>query len=310
MTGAQGIEKEILYIVTEADDGRLVKHIAKGRMGLSHKQFTSAKFREGGVTLDGRRALASDIVRAGQRLVVRLREDGTTHAHVDKPVDIVYEDEDIFVVNKPAPLPTQSSDRQTGDTLEARMLPLLGGRAFRPTNRLDKGTSGLMVVSRHPQAQAVLQKQLHTPSFVREYLAVVEGTLSPAEGLIDAPIGKADGPTVRREVRPDGKEARTHYRVVEISGKRSLVHLKLDTGRTHQIRVHMAHMGCPVYGDFLYGTERDDLPGRFALHSAFVSFVHPESGKTLSFECPLPAALADLLRPESAKETERSESNR
>ncbi|MDO4741119.1 MAG: pseudouridine synthase, partial [Eubacteriales bacterium] len=193
-----GIEKEIEYIITQADDGRLVKHIAKGRMGLSHRQFTSAKFREGGVTLDGRRAIASDVVRAGQRLVVRLREDGSAHAHVDKPVEILYEDEDIFVVNKPAPLPTQSSERQTGDTLEARMLPLLGGRAFRPTNRLDKGTSGLMLAAKHPLAQAQLQKQLHTPSFVREYLAILEGELSPAAGVVDAPIGKADGATVRR----------------------------------------------------------------------------------------------------------------
>jgi len=288
------IEKEIAYIITPADDGRLVKHIAKGRMGLSHRQFTSAKFRENGVTLDGCRALASDVVRQGQTLVVRLREDGSSHAHVDKPVDIVFEDDDLFVVNKPAPLPTQSSERQTGDTLEARMLPLLNGRAFRPTNRLDKGTSGLMLVAKHPLSQALLQKQLHTPCFVREYLAVVEGVPSPAEGVVDAPIGKADGATVRREVRPDGKEARTHYRVLETHGALSLVRLRLETGRTHQIRVHMAHLGCPVYGDFLYGVERGDLPGRFALHSAFVSFVHPLFGQTLCFEQPLPSELRAL----------------
>ena len=296
MTDMNPIEKEIEYIITQADDGRLVKHIAKGRMGLSHKQFTSAKFRENGVTLDGVRAIATDVVRAGQTLIVRLREDGSVHSHVDKPVDILYEDEDIFVVNKPAPLPTQSSERQTGDTLEARMLPLLGGRAFRPTNRLDKGTSGLMLVAKHPQSQAILQKQLHTPSFVREYLALVESVPVPAEGTVDAPIGKADGATVRREVRSDGKEARTHYRVLETCGPLSLVRLRLETGRTHQIRVHMAHMGCPVYGDFLYGAEQPDLPGRFALHSAFVSFVHPVTGETLSFEQPLPPELTQLLK--------------
>ena len=299
-----GIEKEIVYTITEADEGRLVKHIAKGRMGLSHRQFTSAKFRDGGVTLDGQRAIASDSVHVGQVLMVRLREDGSAHAHVDKPVDIVYEDEDIFVVNKPAPLPTQSSERQTGDTLEARMLPLLGGRAFRPTNRLDKGTSGLMLVAKHPLSQAVLQKQLHTPSFVREYLAIVEGVPSPEKGVVDAPIGKADGATVRREVRADGKEARTHYEVKAVHGGLSLVRLRLETGRTHQIRVHMAHMGCPVYGDFLYGTERDDLPGRFALHSAFVSFVHPASSQTLCFEQPLPEELASLLSGEPKADAE------
>lgn len=301
MTSIPEIEKEIIYIVTQADDGRMVKHIAKGRMGLSHKQFTSAKFRENGVTVDGERALATDIVREGQTIIVRLREMGSTHAHVEKPVDIVYEDEDIFVVNKPAPLPTQSSERQRGDTLEARMLPMLGGRSFRPTNRLDKGTSGLMLVAKHAQAQAILQKQLHSPSFVREYLAVVEGIPVPSEGVIDAPIGKADGPTVKREVRADGKESRTHYRTLETQNGLSLVRLRLDTGRTHQIRVHMAHIGCPVFGDFLYGTESERLPGRFALHSAFVSFVHPVTGEVLSFEQPLPAELSALIGQKDVK---------
>lgn len=291
------IEKEIVYIVTEADGGRMLKHIAKGRMGLSHKQFTSAKFRENGVTVDGVRALATDIVQPGQTIIVRLREPGTAHTQVEKPVDIVYEDEDLFVVNKPAPLPTQSSERQTGDTLEARMLSLLGGRAFRPVNRLDKGTSGLMIVARHPQAQAALQKQLHTPAFVREYLAVVEGTPCPLDGVIDAPIGKADGATVRREVRTDGKPARTHYALQKAQGGRSLIRLRLETGRTHQIRVHMAHIGCPVCGDFLYGAELAELPGRFALHSAEIAFVHPVTGQTMHFARALGPELAALMEP-------------
>lgn len=289
-------EKQIIYVATAADDGRLVKQIAKTSMGLSHKQFTSAKFRENGVTLDGKKALATDAVRAGQTLVVRLREPGSNgKTQLDLPVEILYEDDDLFVVCKSAPLPTQSSLRQTGDTLEARMLPLLGGRAFRPVNRLDKGTSGLMLVAKHAQAQALLQKQLHTPSFVREYLAIVEGTPCPHEGIVDAPIAKADGATVRRQVRPDGKDARTHYCVLEEHSGLSLVRLHLETGRTHQIRVHMAHMGCPVYGDFLYGTERENLPGRFALHSALVSFFHPITGEKLRFESALPPELERLL---------------
>ncbi len=295
------IEKEIIYIVTQADAGRMVKHIAKGRMGLSHKQFTSAKFRENGVTVDGKRALATDTVQEGQTLIVRLREDGSVHTHVDKPVDIVYEDEDLFVVNKPAPLPTQSSERQTGDTLEARMLPLLGGRAFRPVNRLDKGTSGLMLVAKHPQSQAILQKTLHSDDFVREYLAIVEGNLPEPAGIIDAPIAKADGATVRREVRPDGKLARTRYHVEAQCGRLSLVRLRLETGRTHQIRVHMAHMHCPVYGDFLYGAEREDLPGRFALHSAMVEFIHPMTGERMRFSAELPNEMRAILEKNTAE---------
>ena len=289
------IEKEIVYIIQPRDEGRLVKAVARDRMGLSHRQFASAKFREGGVTLDGGRALASDRVRAGQRLAVRLREEGFSHEARAGEVAVVYEDEDILVVDKPAPLPTQSSERQTGDTLEARMAALLGGRAFRPVNRLDKGTSGLMVVAKHAQAQSILQSQLHTPLFARGYLAVVEGAPRPPEGIVDAPIAKADGPTVRREVRADGKPSRTRYRTVRSRGGLSLVRLDLETGRTHQIRVHMAHIGCPVAGDFLYGRERADLPGRFALHSAFLTLRLPSTGEERSFASPLPEDLARLV---------------
>ena len=125
--------------------------------------------------------------------------------HPAGAVNIVYEDEDLFVVDKCAPLPCQSSARQTGDTLEARMRAQMPGWTFRPVNRLDKGTSGLMVVARHAHAQDALQRDLHTDDFVREYLAVVEGAPQAEEGWIDAPIRKAAGATIRREVGEGGQ---------------------------------------------------------------------------------------------------------
>jgi 23S rRNA pseudouridine1911/1915/1917 synthase len=130
----------------------------------------------------------------------------------------------------------------------------------------------------------------------RRILAVVDGILPQEEGVIDLPIAKADGATVRREVREDGKEARTFYKVIR-KGERSLVRLRLDTGRTHQIRVHMAHLGCPVTGDFLYGTELPQkLPGRFALHSAMIRLRHPVTGEWMTVESKLPQGLEDLLQ--------------
>ena len=153
-----------------------------------------------------------------------------------------------------------------------------------------------MVAAKHAHSQMLLSRQLHTPEFAREYLAVTDGVPAKPEGVIDAPIGKADGATVRREVRADGKPSRTAYRTLEAGNGRALLRLKLDTGRTHQIRVHLSHIGCPVFGDFLYGTERPDaLPGRFALHSAYVRFLHPLTGQALEFESPLPGALRALL---------------
>ena len=113
--------------------------------------------------------------------------------------------------------------------------------------------------------------------------------------MIDLPIAKAEGATIRREVRADGKPARTHYRLLETRGGRSLLRLRLDTGRTHQIRVHLSALGCPVAGDFLYGTELDDLPGRFALHSALVRLRHPVTGEWIERESPLPPELSALM---------------
>ena len=203
------------------------------------------------------------------------------------------------MIDKPAPLSTQSSPRQPDNTLENRLAWRyrdVPGFVFRPVNRLDKGTSGLMVAAKHAHSQMLLSRQLHTPEFAREYLAVTDGVPAEPEGVIDAPIGKADGATVRREVRADGKPSRTAYRTLEAGNGRALLRLKLDTGRTHQIRVHLSHIGCPVFGDFLYGTERPDaLPGRFALHSAYVRFLHPLTGQALEFESPLPGALRALL---------------
>ena len=152
-----------------------------------------------------------------------------------------------------------------------------------------------MVAAKHPHAQEVLKNQLHTEDFRREYLAVCEGVPSPAEGTVDAPLGPKPGSLVEQWVTPEGKSARTHYRVLEVNKGRALLHLKLDTGRTHQIRVHMAHLGRPLTGDFLYGTEDHDLIPRPALHSAFLSFRHPVSGEKLNFSLPLPGDMARLL---------------
>ena len=117
----------------------------------------------------------------------------------------------------------------------------------------------------------------------------------PEEGVVDAPIAKVEEASIRRVVCPDGKPSITHYRVVEKGTQRTLVHLRLETGRTHQIRVHMSHMGCPVAGDFLYGTELEELPGRFALHSAGLKLQHPVTGKVLNIASPLPEELRALL---------------
>ena len=290
---------EYSLVIPEALDGKLVRHAAMQGLRLSSGQYKRAKF-HGSVLLDDQPAMADAHVHTGQELCIFIPEkENTKPEAVQIPLWIPYEDEHFWMIDKPAPLPTASSAKQSGATLENAVFSLMGcpdAFVYRPVNRLDKGTSGLMLAAKTAHAQHLLQQMLHTESFIREYLAVVDGEPKEDEGVIDWPIGKADGATVRREVRPDGKEARTYYRVLQ-RGERSLVRLRLDTGRTHQIRVHMAAMGCPVTGDFLYGTERPDLlPGRFALHSAYLRVRHPVTGEWIERESPLPEALCDLIK--------------
>ena len=155
--------------------------------------------------------------------------------------------------------------------------------------------SGLLVVAKHPHAQEQLKGQLHTPAFRRIYLAVCEGIPRPPEGCIDAPIGRVPGSLMARQVDPAGQPASTRYRVLRTGQGRALVELELDTGRTHQIRVHMAHIGHPLIGDFLYGTEDHSLISRPALHSARLSLRHPVTGEPMAWEQPLPEDMARLV---------------
>ncbi len=267
--------------IEKEQDGCTVKHIALKVAHLSAGSFRSLKF-SGGVMLDGRQARADERVREGQELSFSFQEHGQQlQAEGEGRVSIAWEDEHYYVIDKQAPLPTMRSAHQTGETLEDALYIYLGkpeNYLFRPVNRLDKGTSGLMVVAKNAYAQQRLQSMLHGERFIREYVAICDGTPENEEGTVDLPIGKM-GEGIRRIVCSNGKEARTHFRVLQKGKKRSLIHLRLETGRTHQIRVHMAAVGCPVTGDYLYGEEHPALPGRFALHSCRIRFLHPMTGE-------------------------------
>ncbi len=287
----------ITYTITEAEAGRTVKSVALRALRLSRSRFSSLKF-SGGIRLDGESAHADQRVLAGQVLAAQWEEaQGAGLTPYDAPLSIPGQDAHYFVIDKPAPLPTLCSARQEGATLENILYSYLNcpeNYLFRPVNRLDKGTSGLLAVAKDAHSQQLLQRQLHTDSFIREYLAVCEGHLTASEGVIDLPIAEtADG--VKREIRPDGKRAVTHYRVETETESRSLLRLRLETGRTHQIRVHLAAMDCPIVGDYLYGQPHPALPGRFALHACFLQFRHPFTGETISLSSPLPDSLKNLL---------------
>ena len=284
--------------VPDEDDGLLVRRLALERLRMSYGQFKRAKF-EGVITLDGEPAHANVHARAGQRLCIELpQKAGELPQHPSTiALTVLFEDDDLLVVDKPAPLPSISSAHQDGETLEGAVYAYFGcpdGFLYRPVNRLDKGTSGIMVVAKHSHAQQFLQAELHSDAFVREYLAVCEGAPPQSEDVIDLPIAKEDAASIRRVISENGRPARTQYRVLERKNGRCLLRLRLETGRTHQIRVHLSAIGCPVAGDFLYGVELPELPRRFALHSCSLRLQTLHSGE-IAIESPLPTELRRLL---------------
>ena len=285
--------------------GQEVNTLLRRWLGLSGTVLRRVKWLEDGITLDGVRVNVRVRADEGQTLAVRLTDPAPASGVVpaEGPLDIVFEDPDLIVLNKAPGLLVHPGHGHFDDTLGNFLMyhyKMTGEESdFHPVHRLDKGTSGLVVVAKHAHAQEKLKNQLHTNGFRRVYLAVCDGAPPEPGGTVDAPIGPAEGSLAVRAVRPDGRPARTHYKVLRACGPRSLVELELETGRTHQIRVHMAHMGCPLTGDFLYGTENRALIARPALHSARLELVHPITGERLCFSAPLPADMAALIPKEN-----------
>lgn len=284
--------------------GTEVNTLLRRNLKLSGTVLRRIKWLEDGIRVDGERVTVRFRVRPGQTLSVRLSDPDHSGDPVPRagPLDIVYEDGDLAVVNKAPGILVHPSHGHFDDTVGNFLMEHYreGGEAsgFHPVHRLDKGTSGLLVTAKHPHAQERLRLQLHTRQFCRVYLAVCDGIPPAPEGVIDAPIGMVDGSMVARCVRPDGQQARTRYRLLSTAEGRALVELTLDTGRTHQIRVHMAHIGCPLTGDFLYGREDLSLISRPALHSHRLELLHPITGARLSLTVPLPPDMAALIGAE------------
>ena len=291
--------------VTAELAGIKVDTLLKKHLGLSGTVVRRVKWLEDGILVDGVRVNTRFCPREGQVLSVRLSDPERRSGIVPAPgpLDIVYEDEDLLVLNKAPGVPVHPGPGHFNDTICNFLLNYYDSKGIEgdahPVHRLDRGTSGLLVVAKHPHAQEVLKEQLHTPQFRRTYLAVCEGAPQPPAGLIDAPLGPRDGSLVEQEVRPDGKAARTRYEILWTDGACSLLRLGLETGRTHQIRVHMAYLGHPLVGDFLYGREAPELIPRPALHSWQIIFRHPITAQELTFTAPLPRDMEALLPPEA-----------
>ena len=290
------MDKRLNATVPAGMDGKTVKDVARSLLSLSSTRLKKAKRVPGGVRVNGQDVFVTHVVRAGDEVSILIEQEGAVSAGVvptPGEVDVVYEDEHLLVLNKPANMPVHPSAGHYDDSLANRCAARFGG-VFRPVNRLDAGTSGLMVAARDAHVHALLCRALHTGDFERRYLAIAEGVFAGKRGVVDAPIARAEGSAIKRCISPDGQRAVTHYRVLRNNSRFSLVELTLETGRTHQIRVHMAYLGHPLAGDFLYGTEDKELIGRAALHAFSLRLTHPITGQTLEFERELPEDMRAL----------------
>ena len=287
------MERIFEYQITAAEEGRKIRDFLREK-GYSRHLLRQLKETEDGLLRNAQPTFTTVALKAGDRIRVRLLEKAEGSEAImppPLPFEIVYEDEDLLVVNKPADMPIHPSFQNHGNTLADALTWHYQQHGedfvYRCINRLDRDTTGLLIVAKHLLSASILSDMVGKREIHREYLAIVKG-IPPENGTISAPIGRKKGSAILREVNFEtGEPAVTHFARLEIRNGLSLVSLKLETGRTHQIRVHMGYIGCPLIGDYLYYPECSRI-SRQALHSHRLSFLHPITGKALSFTAPLP----------------------
>lgn len=288
-------------VVPEELAGERVDKAVAVLFGLSRAAARSVL--DQGVLLDGVPASPSDRVSGGAVLRAAPPDAPAEMAPEEVSFEVLYEDEHLLVVDKPAGLVVHPGSGNTGGTLAAGLLhryPEIAGVGepgrWGIVHRLDRDTSGVLVVARTAEVHAALSGMMRRREVTRVYLALVHGHMPAPTGIIDAPIGRDPSTPLRRAVHPEGKPARTHYQVVESFRDCSLLEVRLETGRTHQIRVHMAAIDHPVVADSLYAGRRHRFGApRMFLHASRISFSHPISGEQLTAESPLPGDLVSVL---------------
>ena len=291
----------LTHTVIEAEAGQPVKQLLLHLWGISGSFLSRLKFRQA-ITVNGAPVTVRFVPCPEDVLAADISDLPGEHPHirpVDFPLDILYEDEDLLLINKPAGIAVHPAalTAETA-TIAGAAAHYLHSSCFHAVNRLDRGTTGVMAVAKTGFIHARCMAMLHTDDFRREYRAVCEGIPSPAEGDIDLPIGRAESSLLKRQTDPLGQPAHTHYEVLAASQGRALLRLTPTTGRTHQLRVHMAAIGHPLIGDWLYGTEDRALIARPALHSYHLRMMHPLTGTTIDVTAPLPEDMQRLLKEE------------
>ena len=290
----------ITRIISAEEDGSTVRHILRAKLHFSSHAISRLTRAENGILVNGQHARTTFILHTGDVLAVESGDHRPPKVEVvpgNWPLPVVWEDGHLLVVNKPAGMTAHASNFLPDTPTVAGALAWERGTdfVFHSVNRLDKGTTGLMVVAKSGYVHDLLRRALHSRRFYREYRGICIGCPEVKSGTIDAPIGRDETSVIARAVRPDGQEARSHYEVLSEHNGMALLKLIPETGRTHQLRLHMAHLGHPLAGDWLYGKEDIDLIPRPALHSYALHMTHPVTGEDLHLTAPLPEDMQKLL---------------
>ncbi|NLL79031.1 MAG: RluA family pseudouridine synthase [Clostridiales bacterium] len=292
------MKRDFEFLITEED--LTIEQYLK-RKGFSHSNIIALKKIPESILLNGRWEYVTKKLCAGDILTVHLTETESSKKilPVYAPLNIIYEDEDILILNKPANMPVHPSMNHYEHTLANAVAYYYASRnipyVFRCINRLDRDTTGLTLLAKHMVSGAILSRMAAERKLKRNYLAIASGQFSEPFGTVNAPIARATDSSIERVIDFDhGEHAVTHYQVLCQQTEYALLKLSLETGRTHQIRVHMKHLGHPLLGDFLYHPDFSKI-SRQALHSYSLSFSHPITGKALHFTAPLPPDMQCLF---------------
>lgn len=293
----------LTYGITESDTPTTIERYLRSK-GYSSQCIKELKKMPQSILINGRPQYMKHLLQAEDTLTVHLQEQASSEkiSPVELPFNIVYEDEDLLVVNKPANMPIHPSLNNYCNSLANALAWYFAKQGksftFRCINRLDRDTSGLTIIAKHMLSAGILSSMVAEHTIHREYLALVRGAVTPAQGTIDAPIGRKGDSILERMVDYEkGEHAVTHYQLTEFKNGHSLLSIHLETGRTHQIRVHMKHIGFPLIGDQLYNQDMEYL-SRQGLHSHRLQFTHPITGEFLEFAAPLPKDMKSVLYPD------------
>lgn len=294
------MNRRLTYKITTADNDIRIEQFLR-RKGYSRQNLVELKKMPQSILVNGVWLHLNEKLHTDDTLTIHIQETESSKLipPVYMPLDIVYEDEDLIVVNKPAGMPIHPSmDNYTNSLANAlayyyreQNLPFI----FRCTNRLDRDTSGLTVIAKHMLSSNILSGMTKRHEIQREYFAIVRGKLTPDSGIIHAPLSRKPGSIIERCVDfENGETAITHYQSEGYSNGHTLVRLQLETGRTHQIRIHLKYIGFPLVGDYLYNPDMEFI-NRQALHSCHLSFDHPITGIPMDFTAPLPDDMHHIL---------------